>query len=185
VARLLPRNSNLDHPPPHLTRPLHSQFIQLVSNITPSRGCELVVQGWAVLCSAPSDYSAWHFKIHHPQPWNEVPPILAESLNVLILDLSPKKPCSRAQTILNHQRAFRYVWRPAEQLYAGKFSSVVSSTIGIAILSPAFEDPNFDVLKVDESTNIAEALILAAISRSTRNLIRVIMIGDPDSITTK
>jgi superfamily I DNA and/or RNA helicase len=59
------------------------------------------------------------------------------------------------------------------------WSSVVLTTIGNAILSPALEDAGFDVLIIDESTNIAEALILTAISRFSRNLIRVIMIGDP------
>jgi superfamily I DNA and/or RNA helicase len=53
------------------------------------------------------------------------------------------------------------------------------STIGNAILSPAFVDAEFDAIIIDESTNIAEALIIALISRFSRNLTRLVMIGDP------
>ncbi len=70
--------------------------------------------------------------------------------------IKSKKKSSRARTIENHHKAFRYVWGLAEKFYASSLSTVVFSTIGNAIVSPAFEHVNPDTIIIDEATNIAE-----------------------------
>lgn len=101
------------------------------------------------------------------------------AIKTLGFDLNPKQLVSRAETVTNHQRAFRFVWRLAEQFYAADLSTVVFSTIGNAILPPALEDAFFHVIIIDESTNIPEAPIVALLSRFLSDLDRIILVGDP------
>jgi hypothetical protein len=58
-----------------------------------------------------------------------------------------------------------YVWGLAEKFYVSSLSTVVFSTIGNAILSPAFEHAMFDAIIIDEATNIAETPTVALLSR--------------------
>jgi hypothetical protein len=90
-------------------------------------------------------------------------------------------PSSRYTSLLLnpwHQKAFRHVWRLAEQLYAGSYSSVVMSTVGNAILNPALQGAAFDAVILDESTNISEPQVTATIYRVAHQLSKIVQIGD-------
>jgi hypothetical protein len=52
---------------------------------------------------------------------------------------------SRSAISSKHQKAFRHMWRLAEQLYAGSISTIVMSTVGNAILNPALHGADFIV----------------------------------------
>jgi hypothetical protein len=62
-----------------------------------------------------------------------------QAVRSLRLSIKEKASGGRAKAIACHHRVFRFVWRLAEQLYASQVSRVVFSTVGNAILSPAFE----------------------------------------------
>jgi hypothetical protein len=66
-----------------------------------------------------------------------------QAVRSLGLSIKEKASGGRAKAIARHHRVFRFVWRLAEQLYASQVSRVVFSTVGNAILSPAFEGADF------------------------------------------
>jgi hypothetical protein len=77
--------------------------------------------------------------------------------------IKSKKTPSRTKTIANHHKTFRYVWGLAKKFYASPLSTFVFSTIGNSILSPAFEHAKFDIIIIDETTNIAESQTFACL----------------------
>lgn len=85
---------------------------------------------------------------------------------------------SRSKVVSQHQKAFRYIWRLAEQLYAASISSVIMSTVGNAILRGP-QNAVFDMIIINEASNISEVQVIVIVSRFCRTLVRLIQIGNP------